>query len=231
MRNDEPAAAVPVRSSWNNWWFLTPARVSKLPMATSRVPAGLMSILPTEVYPLLWMPAMADRMNVSKAPVVGLTVASAFCALPAMCVKEPATHSRPFERRRSLTWPATLPLLNVVTTAPVSTRTLARFVRLWPPMVVNEPPTKTVWPSPVGRTTFTAPLGLGLKVVLIVLVVASKATSRLRAITVSLELFRVWVNVPPRTMVLPTCTTEFTRPSRTCGVPATGTSRTRLPGP
>ena len=60
----------------------------------------------------------------------------------------------------------------------------------------------------MGRTTFTAPFGLGLKVVLISLVVASKATSRLRAITVWLELFLVWVNVPPRTMVLPTCTTE-----------------------
>jgi hypothetical protein len=74
-------------------------------------------------------------------------------------------------------------------------------------------------------------LGFGVNVVLICLVVLSKATSRDRAITVCESLLRVWVKVPPRMIVLPTSAIEETRPSSTCGVPATGTSLTRLPGP
>src|SRR5690606_36218223 len=104
-------------------------------------------------------------------------------------VKPPAIHSCPFASRRSLTCPEIAPALKLVTTLPSLTRTLARLETETPPIELKDPPTKTVCPSPVGRTTLTVPFAFGTKELLITPLVASNARRRDRAMAVLLELF------------------------------------------
>ena len=55
-------AVAPEMSSIRNWCRCTPPTVSKLPMATSRLPSGEMSIFSGCVTPPLWMPAICWAM-------------------------------------------------------------------------------------------------------------------------------------------------------------------------
>src|SRR5262249_13529268 len=128
----------------------SPSTVEKLPMAMSRLPFGVASILVTTRTPPLCGPANVCCMNVVSLPVVGSREAICPGGWPPTIVNGPAMMSWPRTSRMSWTLEFGTAALKPGTANPVVT--LSRVTRrvVTPLTVAKYPAAYTDWPSPAG---------------------------------------------------------------------------------
>ena len=138
----------------------------KLPITISRVWSGESArarVPPSDLS--LVGPARGRVKSGSIAPVTGFSPARNMLPWPAMFWKLPPTYSAVPSAltAMSLMYESGFGL-KVGSIAPVLTDSLARLLRVRPPMVLNSPPTKMDWPSPLPLIEWTlSPSGPGLK--------------------------------------------------------------------